>query len=230
MRAAEASLPSCTHSPWHEVFLNIDQAAATSSVAESVALGHSFLVLADVSSPAESAAIAKEASSAAADVRDAKCLAGLVRSPIAELIGAEGTALCDALLRRQLAMLSSTAAPTLTADLFGDVLSSSPDTVLHNARLAWSEGEPAINAYTEGGCFTPHEDEQSLTCLLNVSPRNAYCGGGTAFWSIEDAGPKRSLVDTNPPTHLVTPAAGTAVIFGGTVTHAAQPIESALPG
>ena len=48
--------------------------------------------------------------------------------------------------------------------------------------------------------------------------------GGTAFWSLEDAGAERSLAESNPPTRLLAPPAGTALIFGGQLTHAAQPL------
>ena len=87
------------------------------------------------------------------------------------------------------------AAPSLDTHLYGDSLNTSPHTIFHNPRLIWSEGEPAVNVYNAGGMFTPHEDAQSLTCLLNVSASCAYEGGGTAFWSLRDAGFKRK-----PPT------------------------------
>lgn len=32
--------------------------------------------------------------------------------------------------------------------------------------------------------------------------------------------------EQHPPTHLITPDVGTALVFGGNVTHAAQPILS----
>ena len=209
---------------WHEIFLD-NTAADTGSVAESVATGHSILVLDSVSSASECESLAAEASQAATKEREAKELAGLVRRPVRDFISAAGTELCDALLLRQLALLDAHA-PTLRADLFGDIISASATTLFTNEGLAWSEGEPALNVYTAGGQFTPHEDEQSLTCLVNISKVGAYEGGGTAFWSREDAGANRSLCDTNPPTALIAPPPGTAIIFGGTVTHAAQPIVS----
>jgi len=81
--------------------------------------------------------------------------------------------------------------------------------------------------YTSGGCFTPHEDDQSITLLLNLSQRAAYTGGGTAFWSLEDGGgPGKgpTLPESQLPSHLIAPAVGTALIFGGQVTHAARPV------
>lgn len=142
-----------------------------------VLAGDSFLLIEVISTVAECAALALEAAAAAARERESRGLGGLVRQPVQSLVGKESSALCDDLLMRQLATLHSLA-PSLEMDLFGDALSTSPSTCMHNPRLAWSEGEPAINVYTPGGCFTPHEDEQSLTCLVNLSPPHAYTGGG----------------------------------------------------
>ena len=206
---------------WYEVILN--QEATSTSLAHSVAVGHSILVLRDVASTAECAAIAAEASDAAQRERIARGLDGLVRKRVADLLSAEGTARCDALLLRQIARIESSV-PLLVPNLFGALLRESPKSVFGNINLAWSEGEPAINVYTPGGCFTPHEDAQSITCLLNVSQQGAYQGGGTAFWSKASAGTGRDLTSTNPHTCLITPPAGTALVFGGMVTHAALAI------
>lgn len=215
-------------SSWHEVFLNHVQAGAEASMSASVAAGHSVLVLHALSTAVECARLGSEAAAAASRERETRGIDGLVRQPIVSFIGSEGSSLCDALLLRQLALLRSLAdGQALTDGLFGEALTTSPSTVVHNPRLAWSEGEPAINVYTAGGRFTPHEDEQSLTLLLNLSQRDAYTGGGTAFWSLKDGGgPGKgpNLLETTPPTELITPAIGTAIVFGGQVTHAAQPI------
>ena len=198
---------------WREVFINPIEAGQAATMASSMAAGHSLMVIDVLSTAAECASLASDAAAAAQRERDRRGIAGLVRRPVEGFLGKESAALCDALLLRQLALLDSSV-PTLTRDLFGDSLS--PSSCTHNPLLAWSEGEPAINVYTEGGCFTPHEDEQRLTCLLNLSQRNAYTGGGTAFWSLEAAGPRvdreRPLTSSNSPTHLITPAAGTAIL------------------
>ena len=151
---------------WREIFLNDAQAAASPSVAASVADGHSFLVIDFLASVDECSVLLAEATAAAERERAARGLDGLVRKPVAGLLGAKGVALCDELLLRQLALLLAGVAPSLTTNLFGDALSTS--TCLYNSRLAWSEGEPAVNVYTPGGCFTPHEDEQSLTCAAQL--------------------------------------------------------------
>lgn len=190
-----------------------------------MANGHSVLVLDNVATALECEKLASEAAAAAANERERKGLDGLVRRPAVELLGSEGIALFDSLLLRQMERVRQ-AAPSLDTHLYGDSLNTSPHTIFHNPRLIWSEGEPAVNVYNAGGMFTPHEDAQSLTCLLNVSASCAYEGGGTAFWSLRDAGFKRKLADTNQPTLLLAPPAGTALIFGGQVTHAAQPLLS----
>lgn len=212
---------------WHEVFLDHAQAGAAASVTDSLRAGHSVLVLHAVSSTAECKALAAQCALAAALVREERGPHPLVRKRADELIGKAGATICEDLLIRQLALLHSPA-PGLVSALFGDVLGASLlQSITHNPELAWSEGEPAINVYTPGGRFTPHEDEQSLTLLLNLSEQDAYTGGGTAFWSLADGGGPgkgRDLPESTPPSQLLAPAVGTAIVFGGQVTHAAQPV------
>ena len=218
-----------------EVILNTELAAAASSTAESVAHGHSVLLLTAVASSEECATLRKAASTAAASERASRGLSGLVREPIEALLreDALSLALCDALLVRQHTVLTKRL-PSLVAALYGsDGLSST--TCLRNERLVWSPGEPALNVYTPGGHFTPHADEQSLTCLLNLSEQGDYVGGGTAFWSsVADAPVPGDGGDDDasgdgagrPPTRLLVPPVGTALVFGGTVKHAGQPISA----
>ena len=58
-------------------------------------------------------------------------------------------------------------APTL----LGDCLAA--PSVLSNPTLAWSPGEPAVNVYSKGGEFKPHEDEQTLTVLMPLTSQAA---------------------------------------------------------
>ena len=92
--------------------------------------------------------------------------------------------------------------------------------------LEWSEGEPAINVYTANGFFGAHKDHLALTVLIPLtSPAADFSGGGTGFW----AGCR--AVDENPegpPTTVLAPPLGTALIFGGDVTHAGMPVEAGL--
>ena len=75
---------------------------------------------------------------------------------------------CDELLRRALGQLRPLPhAPTL----LGDCLAA--PSVLSNPTLAWSPGEPAVNVYSKGGEFKPHEDEQTLTVLMPLTSQAA---------------------------------------------------------
>ena len=117
-------------------------------------------------------------------------------------------------------------------DLFGQGAGLSEMT------FRYSAGEPAINIYTVGGEFAPHTDEEHLTMLMPLS--GGFEGGGTAFWGATshlrpDLGVDglsteermRAHADrTNwlPPQHVLKPPAGTAILFGGDVTHAGLPV------
>lgn len=89
--------------------------------------------------------------------------------------------------------------------------------------LEWSEGEPAINVYEADGYFGAHKDHLALTVLIPLaSPTDDFDGGGTGFW----AGNRE--VDENPqapPTMVLKPPPGSALVFGGDVTHSGMPVE-----
>ena len=52
-----------------------------------------------------------------------------------------------------------------------------------------------------------------------------HASGGTAFWSERDAGSQRSRAEAGgAPTLVLVPPAGSALVFGGTVTHAGIPV------
>ena len=89
--------------------------------------------------------------------------------------------------------------------------------------LEWSEGEPAINVYTANGYFGAHKDHLALTVLLPLtSPTKDFSGGGTGFWM----GNRAVGEDPDgPPTKVLRPELGTALVFGGDVTHAGMPVE-----
>lgn len=144
--------------------------------------------------------------------------------PIADALDTAGVATCDSLLLRAVALLDAVT-PLLTRALFPPHAALSTATCVHNPNLAFSTGEPAINIYTEGGGFQPHEDKQSLTVLVNLSTPGAdFQGGGTAFWSSKaacDPETGRGSCVTEP-TMALCPPAGSALVFGGNVTHAGQ--------
>jgi len=113
--------------------------------------------------------------------------------------------------------------------------------------LEWSEGEPAINVYTAGGGFGAHKDHMALTFILPLTcPTRGFSGGGTGFWSAEAEArgaygggaygggrDDADMLDDNkanarpdgPPTAVLRPPLGTAILFGGDVTHAGMPVE-----
>ena len=98
-----------------------------------------------------------------------------MRKLATELLCQEGVGRCDALLLRQLALLEAEVPALLSANFGDGCLDAS--TCVFNRRLVFSPGEPAINVYTPGGCFTPHNDYQSLTILVNLSDSASYAGG-----------------------------------------------------
>ena len=174
----------------------------------------------------------------------------LVRIPITRL-REDTQALCDRLLVRGVSTLHEQL-PGLLSAIFGDSHTGSssfsngaPTSIAHNPTLTFTPGEPACNVYVEGGQFRPHEDRQSLTVLVVLSDAEEFHGGGTAFWSVAETdrvqhrgmlggswfAPKPPRYGSitqvrGPPTVVVTPPAGTAIIFGGDVTHAGQPVDS----
>ena len=94
--------------------------------------------------------------------------------------------------------------------------------------LEWSEGEPAINVYTENGGFGTHKDHMALTVLLPLTAPDAdFAGGGTGFWSRADEEQGEGIPDF-APTKVIRPPLGTALLFGGDLTHAGMPVESGV--
>ena len=155
---------------------------------------------------------------------------GRTRLPIADMLDASGVATCDAILLRALSLLDAIT-PLLTPALFPHDASHlpclSPTSIVGNPKLVFSTGEPAINVYTQGGGFKAHQDKQSLTVLVSLSSRGGeFKGGGTAFWSLQAASDPitgRGCF-VSEPTMALCPPAGSALVFGGTVTHAGQPV------
>lgn len=94
------------------------------------------------------------------------------------------------------------------------------------SKLEWSEGEPAINIYEEQGYFGCHKDHLALTVLVPLlNPGESFSGGGSGFW----AGNRETNENPGtPPTMVLKPPAGTALIFGGDVTHSGMPVEQGL--
>ena len=227
-------------SGWSEHFVNPTDAAATSSPLEAVSLSHSVLVL-DAVATADECALLVEAASALArrELEEVGLLddvmvadSGRVRIPVENRFDKAVQAVCEGLLVRALSRI----APMRDAvETFGQCVSA--PSCLFNPLLHWSPGEPAINVYATGGEFKPHEDEQLLTILIpltngvTTAPDGSadFTGGGTAFWpqgarGSEDDDGQRAVL--GPPSFVLTPPAGSALVFGGQLTHAAQPVTA----
>jgi hypothetical protein len=125
------------------------------------------------------------------------------------------------ILRRTLAYVESNW-PLLAMRLFN------VSAGLHRLHLRCEEPqEPAVNVYSKGGRFARHMDAQHLTVLVPLSHVSTYGGGGTAFWRhrAEQTSTSHAGGDTLPEPDLVlSPPAGTALMWAGNVLHAARPV------
>lgn len=206
-----------------EVVLNVAEAGRT-TLLESLAFGHSIFLF-KLASPSECEELRLEASAAASSRWETAMQPGRLRMPITSVLETPGQDLCDRLLMRMLAHLDG-AMPNLLESLFGNALNGATSCA-SNPNLGFSPGEPAVNVYGVGGAFQPHCDGQRLTVLLPLSARDSFGGGGTAFWSLaDDCGMKSPIPGGNPPTVVIVPPLGTALIFGGQVKHSALPVSS----
>ena len=199
---------------------------------------HSVFTVSDFATVPECEALIASASRLLASYGDAT---PPPRSRLAIVSKTEGV-----LLRRCFALVE-TRLPALAVSLFG----TSSAAELEKMSIRYSPGEPAVNVYTAGGNFSPHTDKQSLTLLVPLSPAGAFEGGGTAFWKDSHHAPRGLLlsdgslnpyriptdddageVDENdenhwlPHDHVLRPPRGTAIIFGGDVTHSGLPVTS----
>lgn len=119
--------------------------------------------------------------------------------------------------------------PNTPPDAFlGEACSGLRDLYMMGA-LEWSEGEPAINIYTSAGYFGCHKDHLALTILIPLTNVGEdFEGGGTGFW----AGNRG--IDENPsqiePDLVLTPSMGSALLFGGDVTHAGMAVDTGCRG
>ena len=243
---------------WTEIILN--DAAVTCTLHEAVAEGHSILIVHELATPAECAALLSAACAKAEAVHAGQTSSqnpgklstslalrlehstapmtspGRVRMPLA-CLGSAAQASCDCLLLRTLDLLEAHA-PALDRELFGEtslaaMLRQSDQPIFSSSSLAFTHNEPAINLYTAGGSFEPHKDLQTLTLLMPLTDGECFQGGGTAFWSRTAADPVAAGlgtisrdVSTTAPATTLTPPAGSALLFGGDVTHAGQAVTA----
>jgi len=154
-------------------------------------------------------------------------------------VPSEVDGLCDVMLRRVLIYLDAEW-PTLVRELFdkqgtskrsegsiGQCSSTDVDDqqsprslmgLFESGSLVWANREPSVNVYAAGGDFSAHQDDHALTVLVPLTPPEACTGGGTGFWG--------SRHGTEPPVTVLKPKVGSALIFGGQLTHAGVSVLS----
>ena len=241
----------------HEERLEVNSSAA--GAAEALALGDSIIVIPSFASPAE-CGILLDAAYAVVKYRridltspDELYLPNLVRLHIARRLNACARAVSDTFIARAMALIESELGAAANAFFGAGVGLADPDTApLVELSLKFSPGEPAINIYSEGGEFLPHEDGsvKTLTLLVPLSDSGTYEGGGTGFYPggaavrrqhQQEAAAAALAASEQPweksrrrpepewmpvePSLVVRASAGSAVLFGGEVTHAGMPLR-----
>jgi hypothetical protein len=95
-----------------------------------------------------------------------------------------------------------------------------------DGKLEWSTREPAVNVYyPPNGHFGIHKDNKALTILMPLTSGSGidFTGGGTAFWSESYPNEHR-----HAPSLVLAPTKGTALLFGGKVSHKGLHIDSGI--
>ena len=237
--AATVTTPS---SDWSYVWLDSsERQCAVATPGSAITDGKAVIVMPDIIGEAECDLIL-QAGMRAADVQEASLRRRLSASV------AEFTANNRRSLGRTRVPISTCSAATekLFDELFakilarvdllpsvaGDLFDAPSLAALHATdSLEFSAREPAFNRYNAGGEFNAHVDRQALTVLIYLTDPDSCQGGGTGFWSAQDSARGAALEDTTaagyaPPTAVLSPPAGTALIYGGNVMHAGMPVVS----
>ncbi|KAL3929967.1 MAG: hypothetical protein SGBAC_011978 [Bacillariaceae sp.] len=143
----------------------------------------------------------------------------------------EVSELVDQLLKRALSYLDTEACPSLKKTLFGEGIIDNTDEgnsismaqLFRDQHLEYSIREPAINVYeAPHGHFAMHKDHHALSILIPLSdPATDFGGGGTAFWS-----QSHPMEGMDSPSIILKPKPGTALLWGGRVSHKGMTISS----
>ncbi|CAJ1964375.1 unnamed protein product [Cylindrotheca closterium] len=141
----------------------------------------------------------------------------------------ESSELVELILERALSYLDTQACPSLKKTLFGERVnddngnSSSMAQLFRKRQLDYSIREPAINVYeAPHGHFAMHKDHHALSILIPLSdPTADFEGGGTAFWS-----QSHPMEGMDSPSIVLKPKPGTALLWGGRVSHKGVTISS----
>ena len=221
-------------SRWHEERIVVDPDDDGGCAASNVAHGRSVIVIPDFCAASERATLLSSAFSEAAASGEslvssdrgpsaAQSNAGRLRLHIPERLEANCQSLSDVLIRRALAFVQEEL--PLAGEQMLDCRAADLHELLDAAPgLEYSPGEPAVNVYTASGEFKPHEDKMGLTILITLSDSDEFTGGGTAFWRPADFNDARR--GRAEPALVLKPPAGSALLFGGEVTHAGRRVES----
>eukprot|EP00908_Phaeocystis_cordata_P020731 Transcript_32388.p1 GENE.Transcript_32388~~Transcript_32388.p1 ORF type:complete len:365 (+),score=129.85 Transcript_32388:150-1244(+) len=185
------------HLAWSELSLRHGHAvpgATSAAAATALANGESVLLVPDVASSAECDAIVQACLPALDDGQSLIRLPSIAAAELAAAAGeqdafagdpgadaslcrlpAEADSICTAILRRVFATIDEQL-PHVAVSQFGTARLSE---LVAAGELEFAAREPAVNVYSAGGNFPPHEDHQGLTVLV---PLSDHGGGGTGFW------------------------------------------------
>ena len=220
---ARAVASTCAPCAWIETPLATSPA---SCAAVAVAAGRSVMTVPGFMSDGERKILLQSAAETASWPEEQPAMEPLMpgrqRLHVPSRLNASAQALSEEILRRGLAFVQAHA-PSMGETMLqcsAADLTDMPD----DPGLEFSPGEPAVNVYTQGGEFKAHEDKRSLTILVLLSEPDAFAGGGTAFWPPGSQDQARR--GEAPPAVTLKPPAGTAILFGGEVTHAAVPVKA----
>ena len=218
----------------------VDAGAAAGNQPEcgaNIASGHSVLVVPNFACAAERDVLLDSASSVAARQaaaqRDGETFeagpqsaAGRLRLHVPQRLDRPAQELTDRLVHRALAFVQ-TRLPAMGEAMLGREVFQLCELLPCElpSRFEFSPGEPAVNLYTAGGLFKPHEDQMGLTVLVTLSTPGEFTGGGTAFWA-PGCRPSRTYGRKDVPSLVLAPPAGTALIFAGHLTHAAVEVKT----
>lgn len=222
---------------WEEAPIDPESDDAEGSVGEKIRRGGSVFLLSGLISDLECENLCDACSSAAGSHRkkvaksgrdspdrvrlptiSAAARAAEMKTPCAEALPEDLDMKCRSLLLEVLAKIDGHM-DSIGCSLFDG---SSLRKLFLQGGMEFASREPAVNIYSAGGSFLPHEDGHSLTVLIPLSsPDDGFTGGGTAFWS-EDSRGARVVA----PNLVLRPRAGTAMLFGGRVTHAGLVVET----
>jgi hypothetical protein len=139
--------------------------------------------------------------------------------PCADPLSVDVDNLLRAILKRATSVMTEQI-PSISEILFNG---ESVCQLLDTEQLKFSSREPAINIYTPNGEFLAHKDAQAITVLIPLSSPEQFRGGGTSFWSQDSRGHR-----VEDPTIILKPPSGTAMLFGGCVTHAGISVEDGI--